>query len=109
MRFVACAWFYRYFEEILNINTADKDPEALLQETLTAQKHSAFYKNFQIYWQASIFSKFHKLYRLPPSNGLHPTATAHAAEQIHGYPDLQNILKQDKSHKLSWLRVNFKY
>lgn len=38
--------FYRYFEEILNINTADKDAEALLQEALTALKN--LYQEFGI-------------------------------------------------------------
>ena len=38
--------FYRYFEEILNINTADKDADSLLQEALSALR--CLYQEFGI-------------------------------------------------------------
>lgn len=47
--------FYRYFEEILNINTADKDAEALLQEALTALKN--LYQEFGIAFTYSELAK----------------------------------------------------
>ena len=47
--------FYCYFEEILNINTADKDAEALLQEALTALKN--LYQEFGIAFTYSELAK----------------------------------------------------